>query len=90
MDATFGQMCVKLSLEEFNDDLEVVSIFDNFLKTSGLDEATRQDSKAYKLDEAAEWVPWVKEVRLEMSALTGPDAPHYFRICFRKHFGCRL
>ena len=55
MYATFGQMCVKLSLEEFNDDLEVVSILDNFLKTSGLDEATRQDSKAYKLDEAAEW-----------------------------------
>ena len=87
MDATFGQMCVKLSLEEFNDDLEVVSILDNFLKTSGLDEATRQDSKAYKLDEAAEWVPWADEVRLEMSALTSPDAPHYFRICLRKHLG---
>ena len=88
LDGSFGQMCVKLSLEEFDDDLDVVNILDNFLKTSGLDAGTRQDAKAYKLDEAAEWVEWAEEgVDLVMSALTGPDAPHYFRICRRKHVG---
>ena len=87
LDGTFGQMCVKLSLEEFDDDLDVVSILDDFLKTSGLDAGTRQDAKAYKLDEAAEWTQWAEEVDLKMSNLTGPEAPHYFRICRRKHVG---
>ena len=32
LDGTFGQMCVKLSLEEFQDDLDVVDILDDFPK----------------------------------------------------------
>ena len=87
LDGTFGQMCVKLSLEEFEDDLDVVNILDGFLKTSGLDAATRQDAMAYKLDEAPEWVQWAEDVDLSMSALTGPEAPHYFRTCRRRHLG---
>ena len=87
LDGTFGQMCVKLSLEEFQDDLDVVDILDNFLKTSGLDAATRQDAMAYKLDEAPEWDQWAWEVDLSISALTGPEAPHYFRCCRRRHLG---
>ena len=87
LDGTFGQMCVKLSLEEFQDDLDVVDILEDFLKTSGLDAATRQDAMAYKLDEAPEWVQWAEEVDLSMSALTGPEAPHYFRNCRRRHLG---
>ena len=39
------------------------------------------------MDEAEEWVKWVEEVDLAMSALTGPEAPHYFRSCRRKHLG---
>ena len=74
LDGTFGQMCVKLSLEEFQDDIDVVNILDSFLKTSGLDAATRQDAMAYKLDEAPEWVQWAEDVDLSMSALTGPAA----------------
>ena len=87
LDATFGQTCVKLSLEEFEDDMDVVDILDDFLKTSGLDAGTRAAAKAYKLDEAAEWVKWAEEVDLAMSALTGLEAPHYFRLCRRKHLG---
>ena len=87
LDGSFGQMCVKLSLEEFDDAQDVVDILDNFLKTSGLDAGTRQNAKAYKLDEAAEWVEWAEEVDLTMSALTGPDAPHSFRICRREQVG---
>ena len=67
--------------------MDAVDILDHFLKTSGLDAGTREGAKAYKLDEAAEWVKWAEEVDLAMSALTGPEAPHYFRICRRKHFG---
>ena len=87
LDDTFGQVCAKLSLQEFQDDLDVVNILDEFLKTSGLDAATRQDAMAYKLDEAPEWVQWAEEVDLNLSALTGPEAPHYFRTCRRRHLG---
>ena len=87
LDVNFGQTCAKLSLEEFEDDMDVVDILDHFLKTSGLDAGTREGAKAYKLDEATEWVKWAEEVDLAMSALTGPAAPHYFRICRRKHLG---
>ena len=48
LDATFGQTCVKLSLEEFEDDMDVVDILYHFLKTSGLDAGTREGAKAYK------------------------------------------
>ena len=33
LDGVFGQMCVKLSLAEFQDDMDVVNILDNFLKS---------------------------------------------------------
>ena len=33
VDATFGQTCVKLYLQEFEDDMDVVDILDHFLKT---------------------------------------------------------
>jgi hypothetical protein len=78
---------VKLSLEEFEDDMDVVDILDDILKTSGLDAGTREAAKAYKLDEAADRIKWAEEVDLTMSALTGPDAPHYVRLCRRKHLG---
>jgi hypothetical protein len=66
---------VKLSLEEFEDDMDVVDILDHFLKTYWLDAGTREGAHAYKLDEAAEWVKWAEEVDLAMSALTGPESP---------------
>ena len=87
LDATFGQTCVKLPLEEFENDMDVVDILDDFLKTSGLYAGTREAAKAYKLDEATEWIKWAEGVDLATSALTGLEAPHYFRLCRRKHLG---
>ena len=87
LDATFGQTCVKLSLERFEDDMDIVDILDDILETSGLDAGTREAAKAYKLDEAVEWVKCVQEVDLAMSALTSPEAPHYYRFCRRKASG---
>ena len=73
LDATFGQTCVKPSLEEFEDDMDVVDILDHCLNTSGLKccSISLRLTKAYKQDEAAEWVKWVEEVDLAISALTG-------------------
>ena len=48
-----AEMCETVSLEEFEDDMDVVDILYHFLKTSGLDAGTREGAKAYKLDEAA-------------------------------------
>ncbi len=78
---------VKLSLAEFEDDMDVVNILDDFLRTSGLDAGSREGAKAYKLDQAPKWIDWAETVDLAMSNLTGPEAPHYFRVCLRKHIG---
>ena len=56
LDGAFGQLCVKLSLAGFDDDMDVVNIQDNFLRTSGLDAGSRSGAKAYKVDQAPEWV----------------------------------
>ena len=87
LDGVFGQMCVKLSLAEFQDDMDVVSILDNFLKSSGLDTGSKEGAQAYKLDQAPEWIEWAETVDLTMSNLTGPEAPHYFRVCLRRQLG---
>ena len=80
-------MCAKLSLAEFQDDMDVVNIFDNFLKSSGLDTGSREGAQAYKLDQPLEWIEWAETVYLTMSNLTGPEAPHYFRVCLRGQLG---
>ncbi len=85
--AFFGQMCVKLSLSNFEDDMDVVEILNGFLKGSGLDTGTKDESHAYKLDASARWVEWAETVDLTMSNLTGPEAPHYFRITRRRLVG---
>ena len=45
LDATFGKTCVKLSLEEFEDDMDVVGILDHFLNTSWLYAGTWEGRK---------------------------------------------
>jgi hypothetical protein len=52
LDGVFGQMCVKLSLAEFQDDMDVVNILDNFLKSSGLDTGSRKELKPISLTRA--------------------------------------
>ena len=87
LDGTFGQLCVKLSNTEFEDDLSVVEILNGFLVNVGIDTGSKELAKAYKLDEAACWIDWADSVDLAMSHLTGPTAPHYFRFCRRKLIG---
>ena len=84
IDATFGQIAVKLSHEEPQDDIEVVDLLSKFLAELGIDTPGRANSRCYKLDEAAEWSAWIEQNGVDLSSLTGPNAPHYFRVCLRR------
>ena len=83
IDQTFGQLAVKLSHREPQDDKEVVAMLNEFLPELGIDTHSRANSRCYKLDEAADWQEWIEQHGVNLSSLTGPGAPHYFRICLR-------
>ena len=83
IDQTFGQLAVKLSHREPQDDKEVVAMLNEFLPGLGIDTHSRANSRCYKLDEAADWQTWIEQHGVNLSSLTGPGAPHYFRICLR-------
>ena len=88
LDGCFGQLCVKLANMEFDDDMDVVRILDELIRTmKGLDEGSSEGALAYKLDNAAQWVPWLEETNVQMTALTGPEAPHSFSLVKRKNLG---
>ena len=87
IDGTFGQLTVKLSAMEFDDDHAVLAILLRLLGQLGIDRESRTASKAYKLDEAAAWRPWWDEVWLSFSQVTGPEAPHLFRFCALRDLG---
>ena len=53
LDAVFGQGCTKMSLPSFDDDTEVVGIWQAFLKDMKSDAGTKEGATAYKVDEAA-------------------------------------
>jgi hypothetical protein len=80
-------MCAKLSLAEFQDDMDVVNILDNFLKSSGLDTSSREGAQAYKLDQPLEWIEWAETVDLTMSTLTGPEARTTFEYASEDSLG---
>lgn len=83
IDGTFGQLTVRLSRQEFDDDLDVVNLLNDFLKDLGIDALARESAKAYKLDECTTWDEWCKDIRLDVSNMTGPRAPHFFKVCQR-------
>lgn len=87
IDGTFGQLTVKLAAEEWDDDKQLLCILTRLLSQLGTDRASREASLAYKLDEAADWHGWWSESSLSLSRMTGPDAPHWFRICELKDVG---
>ena len=87
LDATFGQITVRLGGHEFDDDNDVVELLSGFVKDIGVDPFSKEATLAYKLDEAPDWETWWDEVNVEMSRLTGERAPHYFRICRRHDLG---
>jgi len=87
IDGTFGQISVKLSAKEFDDDMEVIRLLEQILADIGIDTRAKENVRAYKLDESADWRSWWAETALSASRLTGPHAPHHFRICRLRDVG---
>ena len=87
LDGTFGQLTVRLGACEFDDDVDVVTILMRLLGDLGIEASSRRASLAYKLDEAPRWNDWWDEISLNFSKLTGPLAPHSFRVCTRLDLG---
>ncbi len=87
LDGTFGQIAVRLSRREFDDDADVVSILSKLLAGLGIDPASQHASRAYKCDVSADWETWWDEIPVRLTHMTGPGSPHQFRICLRKDLG---
>jgi hypothetical protein len=87
LDGTFGQITVRLAAFTFDDDTDVVSLLMRLLGDLGIEDSSRRASLAYKLDEAPCWDKWWDEISLSFSQLTGPKAPHSFRVCTRLDLG---
>lgn len=85
LDAVYGQCCVKIQNSEFDNPHGVVDVLQGFLDEATFDGGAEAEKTAYKLDEAADWEPWWDEVRLDLTSLTGPRAPHWFHICALKN-----
>jgi len=87
IDGTFGQLTVKMVAEEWDDDIQLLSLLNRLLQSLGTDRASRESALAYKVDEAADWHGWWSENHVSLSHMTGPNAPHWFRICLLKDVG---
>ena len=87
LDGVFGQGCTLLALRAFDDDQDVVGIWSEFLEGMQTDWGTKEGILSYKLDNAADWESWWGALPFQLAKLTGPSAPHYFRICSRRDLG---
>jgi hypothetical protein len=87
LDGTYGQLTVKIAALEFDDDEALIKILLRLVSELGVDPDSRSASKAYKMDEAANWVEWWDETRLCFSQISGPEAPHWFRFCTLRDLG---
>ncbi len=87
IDGTFGEVAVKLSHSEFDDDATCIELLNGIVRKLGIDATSRYHAKAYKHDECARWDDWWDQLGLSFANLTGPDAPHYFRVCCRADIG---
>ena len=87
LDGTFGQLTVKLSALEFDSDQDVVALLMNLVGNLGIERVSRRHTFAYKMDEAASWEKWWDDITATYTQLTGPLAPHLFKVCLRKDLG---
>jgi len=87
LDGTFDQLTVKLSAREFDSDKDVVELLLQLVGNLGIERVSRRHSLAYKMDEAASWETWWNDITVSFSQLTGPRAPHLFKVCLRKDLG---
>ena len=83
LDAIGGHAVVRCSNEVFNSANELVDVYQKFLDTADFEEGTTF-KKTYKHDNSANWMEWIDDIELTITAMTGPKAPHGFRILTRK------
>ena len=78
-----GQAVTRCSHETFETAQELVDVYQRFLDDASL-ETSCYFRKAWKHDSSPEWDKWLDEMPVTMTGLTGPKAPHLFRILRRK------
>ncbi|CAK0812887.1 unnamed protein product [Prorocentrum cordatum] len=84
LDGAFGWLCVRLSLAEFDDADEVVELLQGFLANLQVDPGSKEGAKAYKLDQAADWVTWLSGLDYHLTNITMNTGPHSFHLRRRK------
>ena len=83
LDAIGGHAVVRCSNEVFNTPQELVQVYQKFLDTADFEEGTTFKT-TYKHDNSANWMEFIDDIELTITAMTGPKAPHGFRILTRK------
>ena len=83
LDAVGGQAVTRCSHETFETANELTQVYQRFLDEASL-ESSCYFRKSWKHDSCPEWDDWMSEVPVVMKGLTGPKAPHLFRIMRRK------
>lgn len=73
---------MKTSNQCFNTDMELCDIYNKFLNECSFENGTFRTS-CWKHDQSADWRSWAQEIPVNFSSITGPLAPHGFRILFR-------
>ena len=79
LNAVGGQAVTRCSHETF----EFVQVCQRLLDSASL-ETSCYFRNEWKHDSSAEWDKWLEEVPVSLTGLTGPKAPHLFRILKRK------
>ena len=83
LDAVGGQAVTKCSNCVFHTANQLCEVYQEFLDNAVFETGTFR-KKTWKHDECANWREWIDEIQLSFACMTGPKAPHGFRILFRK------
>jgi hypothetical protein len=62
LDGTFGQLTLKLSALEFDDNKDVVMLLMQLAGALGIEPTSQRASLAYNMDEAANWETWWDDI----------------------------
>ena len=83
LDAVGGQAVTKCSNCVFHTANQLCEVYQEFLDGANFEPGTFR-KRVWKHDQSADWREWIEEIPVSFGCLTGPQAPHGFRILFRK------
>ena len=83
LDGIGGHCVTRCSHMTFDSADELVDVYNGFLSRASFEEGTFA-KRCWKHDESPDWNAWIAEIPLSFANLTGPLAPHGFRILRRK------